>query len=192
MSLKAYRRVVFLVGAGLGVKPAPPTGDRLSWLQDPEGYWQSCLNWRKAQEKVAPLPLLERLARFQSDHGDCHLLTTNQDGGLLRAGASALELHGSYWRDRAWGAIRRPEVVWPGEEISMEIWGQALDALGGCDAFVSLGTALAVPPASELPGLAREQGAWLLEINPEPTPGSSMHHQVVRGAAEDELVRWLS
>jgi NAD-dependent deacetylase len=40
----------------------------------------------------------------------------------------------------------------------------------GCDVLLVVGTSATVQPAAMMPLLAKENGAQVIEINPEPTP----------------------
>ncbi|HEX8699217.1 MAG TPA: Sir2 family NAD-dependent protein deacetylase [Myxococcaceae bacterium] len=61
------------------------------------------------------------------------------------------------------GALR-PDVVLFGERVAPPRMSQALELVRRCDALLVIGTAMDVAPASELPRLAREHGATVLEF----------------------------
>lgn len=44
------------------------------------------------------------------------------------------------------------------------------EVAASCDVMLVMGTSAMVQPAANLPVLARENGAKVIEINPEPTP----------------------
>jgi len=48
---------------------------------------------------------------------------------------------------------------------------------------VVVGTSGLVHPAAQLPYIARDAGATVIEVNPEPTEISALAHIVCRGAA---------
>ena len=121
------------------------------------------------------------------------LLTQNVDGLHRRAGSrQVLEIHGSIWEVRclACGAVRedrrvpipipprceacgglfRPNVVWFGEPLDPEILRQAETALTRCQAVLVVGTSAVVQPAASFALWARQSGARVVEINPDPTP----------------------
>ena len=50
-----------------------------------------------------------------------------------------------------------------------------------------VGTSGAVNPAAQLPILARERGAQIIEVNPEPTQLTPYAHTVITGAAGEIL-----
>ena len=64
-----------------------------------------------------------------------------------------------------------------------------------CDVFLSIGTSTTVYPAAELPFTAREHGAKIIEINPEPTSLTPMAHfsfQTKAGTALPAVVNAVS
>ena len=119
------------------------------------------------------------------------VLTQNIDGLHQRSGSTnVLELHGSIIRIKCTvcdfsdtitenfelfppkckcGSILRPDVVWFGEQLSQDIWQHAINEASLCDVMVIAGTSLAVSPANTLPMYAKQNGAILIEINPERT-----------------------
>jgi NAD-dependent deacetylase len=52
-----------------------------------------------------------------------------------------------------------------------------------------IGTSGLVYPAASLPEVAKSSGAFLCEINPEPTPLSSLCDEVIMGKAGEVLPR---
>ena len=134
------------------------------------------------------------------------LVTQNVDGLHTRAGSrNVIELHGSLMRSRCFeenivvepaegddghppscprcGALLRPDVVWFGDPLVPATLHAAEAAAARCQFFFSVGTSSMVNPAAQLPLLALQAGATVIEINPEPTRISDMVHLSVRGAA---------
>jgi NAD-dependent deacetylase len=68
----------------------------------------------------------------------------------------------------------RPGVVWFGESLPSDAWERAADAAAGCDLLIVVGTSGIVYPAAALPERALAAGIPVIEINPEPTPLSSL------------------
>jgi NAD-dependent deacetylase len=58
----------------------------------------------------------------------------------------------------------RPDVVLFGERVAPPRMSQALELVRRCDALLVVGTAMDVAPASELPRIARANGATVIEI----------------------------
>ena len=139
------------------------------------------------------------------------LVTQNVDGLHQRAGNRRVtELHGNILRSKcsfegaivddydpgeapppcpSCGAPLRPDVVWFGEPLPTEAFGTASDAARACDLFLSVGTSSLVYPAAGLPFEALENGAVLVEVNPNETPLSAHADHVLRGPAGEVLPR---
>ena len=140
------------------------------------------------------------------------LITQNVDGLHQRAGSShVIEFHGNIARtvcsaehcpmepasdDRRepphcphCGAQLRPDVVWFGEPIPVEALRAAQNAAASCDLLMSIGTSAAVYPAAALAKLGLQNGARVIEINPETTPLSERAHYRLPGAAGEVLPR---
>ncbi|MGO3874966.1 SIR2 family NAD-dependent protein deacylase [Psychrobacter celer] len=64
----------------------------------------------------------------------------------------------------------RPNIVWFGEALPVQAWQAAEEAAANCDVFISIGTSSLVYPAAGLSQLAKQNGAQVIEINPDPTP----------------------
>jgi NAD-dependent deacetylase len=77
----------------------------------------------------------------------------------------------------------RPDVVWFGEMLPEEEWDASVRAEEGADLFMSIGTSAVVYPAASLPLVAKRSGAYLLEINPEPTPLTAQADEFLQGAS---------
>ncbi len=75
----------------------------------------------------------------------------------------------------------RPHIVWFGESplFLEEIYA----ALKSCDLFVSIGTSGTVYPAAGFVLLAREAGAWCIELNLEPSAVAELFHEHCYGPA---------
>ena len=81
------------------------------------------------------------------------------------------------------GAYVRPDVVWFGEMIPPQALERACAAAESCDLFLSIGTSSQVYPAAGLAEIAQAAGAWLVEINTQPTPQSRYARYLLSGAA---------
>ena len=124
-------------------------------------------------------------------HAEVTVLTQNIDGLHQKAGSSrVLELHGSivtikctvcdYREDITsdfsefpplckCGNILRPDVVWFGESLPLDVWKDAIKTASQCDLMIIAGTSLVVSPANTLPIYAKQNNAILIEVNPENT-----------------------
>lgn len=66
----------------------------------------------------------------------------------------------------------RPDIVWFGESLPVQAWQTAEEAAADCEVFISIGTSSLVYPAAGLSQLAKQNGAKVIEINPNPTPNT--------------------
>ena len=83
----------------------------------------------------------------------------------------------------------RPDIVWFGEmPYDME---RIDDALRACDLFVSVGTSGAVYPAAGFVQTACYCGARTLEINLEPSLGSTLFEESRIGRAGELVPQWV-
>ncbi|MBV9926887.1 MAG: NAD-dependent deacylase [Acidobacteria bacterium] len=158
-----------------------------------------------------PNPAHETIARWQERFESFTLATQNVDGLHAAAGSrGVLELHGNAWRARCLkcgnredmrekqrdvrpplcaecGTQMRPDVVLFGEMLPERVWISAAERAAHCDLCFVVGTSAIVYPAAGLPYAAAEAGAFLVEVNPEPTPLSEMCDVTLRGAAGEIL-----
>jgi NAD-dependent deacetylase len=72
----------------------------------------------------------------------------------------------------------------PMPEIAMR---RAKELAKTCDLFVVVGSSLVVYPAADLPHIAHRQGARIVIINREPTPGDHYANLILRGEIGDIL-----
>lgn len=131
------------------------------------------------------------------------VITQNIDGMHQRAGSEGvIELHGTLWRLRcdrcrtvvedhgksyetlkcACGAWLRPDIIWFGDMLDPVVVRKAKRSVEECDLFISIGTSGTVWPAAGFPALAREWGAYCIEINPEPSGGREYHRTIAGNA----------
>jgi NAD-dependent deacetylase len=150
------------------------------------------------------------LARWQERVSDFCLITQNVDGLHQGAGSrEPIELHGNIWRDRCMDCERRyeaalvpetdalpmcecggrlrPDVVWFGEWLPPGAMEAAQAKAAQSELFLSIGTSAVVRPAADLPIVAKRNGSFLVEINPEPTPLSSVADVTLFGSAGEVL-----
>lgn len=86
------------------------------------------------------------------------------------------------------GAVR-PDIVWFGE---MPYEMERIDAaLRNCDLFVSIGTSGAVYPAAGFVQTAKYVGAKTVELNLEPSLGSTFFDEHHFGPASDIVPAWV-
>jgi NAD-dependent deacetylase len=78
-------------------------------------------------------------------------------------------------------------VVWFGEALPMEILSEAEKAARSAKLMLVAGTSSLVYPAAALPQIAQSAGAYIVEINPEPTPLTSYANERLAGPAGEIL-----
>lgn len=83
--------------------------------------------------------------------------------------------------------LLRPDVTWFGEALEEGVLVRAVEAAAGADVCLVVGTSGLVHPAAGLPGLARDQGGTVIEINPEPTPITPICAVSLRQSASEAL-----
>lgn len=169
---------------------------------------------RARLESVEPNAAHKALARLDGEWpGELLLVTQNVDDLHERAGSKRLiHMHGeltSGWclrcKERfAWAGpmgieaecpacsatgMVRPDIVWFGEmPYEME---RIDEALRRCDLFISIGTSGAVYPAAGFVQTARYYGAQTLEINLEPSLGSTLFDESRIGPAGELVPQWV-
>jgi len=176
---------------------------------DPEKVWQMLWELDAVLEAAEPNPAHHAIAQLQQLGVVSTVITQNIDALHQAAGTrDVVELHGSrqsltclgcgraFSRDevvaetargevprcRACGGELKPDVVFFGESLPTEALNRAEREVRGCDDLLVVGTAAEVAPAAHLPHLAREAGARIWEINPEPALPEAEH--IARPAQE--------
>lgn len=77
--------------------------------------------------------------------------------------------HGVPRCQRCGGALR-PDVVWFGEALDSSRLDEAVTLAQDCRVCLSIGTSSLVFPAAQVPLIALESGATVIEVNPNATP----------------------
>jgi NAD-dependent deacetylase len=85
------------------------------------------------------------------------------------------------------GSPVRPDVVLFGEMLPEGAYERGAAAAAACDVFFTIGTSALVYPAAMLPEIARQNGAFVVEVNPEETPLTAMCDVSLRGKAGEVL-----
>jgi len=189
---------------------ATPDGFR----RDPRRVWSWYDARRRQIASCAPNAGHLALARYERLHPGFTLVTQNVDGLHRVAGSDrVLALHGNIFRVRCTrentvrddrrvplpeipprcecGALLRPDVVWFGEPLPAREIEAASRATRAAELFLVIGTSALVYPAAGLPLEARERGAWVVEINTEPTPLTPFADEAIRGPAARVLPELL-
>jgi NAD-dependent deacetylase len=178
-----------------------------AFMKNPSMVWEWYAHRKKIMSGIAPNPGHHALARMENLAPAFAVITQNIDNLHRRAGSRTVyELHGNIERNYcmkcgapygddfeaaasgvplcpACGGLVRPDVVWFGEMLPEEEWDASVRAAEGADLFMSIGTSAVVYPAASLPLVAKRSGAYLLEINPEPTPLTAQADEFLQGAS---------
>lgn len=177
---------------------------------DPATVWRWYAERRQAIREAQPNAGHRALGAFaRRNPGRLVVITQNVDNLHQRAGnADAIRLHGDILADRWFGGCRRgrdcdparasageppqcpecgallrPGVVWFGEYLPEDAVDAAAQAADGCAVMLVVGTSGAVWPAAGFARRAREAGAWVAILNPQPSEIDSVAHQCLRGTA---------
>ena len=78
-------------------------------------------------------------------------------------------------------------MVWFGEMLPVDVFEQATRATQFCGLFLSVGTSAEVFPAAQLPGMARQHGAYVVEVNIERSSAAHVAHEVLLGKSGEIL-----
>jgi NAD-dependent deacetylase len=81
------------------------------------------------------------------------------------------------------GGLIRPSVVWFGEALPARILDRAWREAEKCDLFLVVGTSGVVYPAAQLPLVARQAGATVVDVNPEASELSGIADIYLSGAS---------
>jgi NAD-dependent deacetylase len=71
--------------------------------------------------------------------------------------------------------------------LPLDVFQQAVQAAQSCGLFFSVGTSAEVFPAAQLPGIARQHGAYVVEVNIERSAVAHAAHEVLLGKAGEIL-----
>jgi len=181
-----------------------------AFRRDPRLVWE-WYDWRRQLIARCQPNSAHHAVAFLERHAREFLLITQNVDGLHRLAGSLrmVELHGNLWRVRCLeegkttenlavplpaipprcdcGALLRPDVVWFGEGLPPAALREAFDCAERCDVFLVVGTSAVVQPAASLPVIARRRGAYVVEVNLEPTPLTPLAHESHQGKAAEIL-----
>ena len=184
-----------------------------AFYDDPKLVWEWYDDRRKNILDVKPNEGHFAISQME-EFKDVVVLTQNIDGLHQRSGSTnVLELHGSIIRIKCTvcdfidnitenfeslppkckcGSMLRPDVVWFGEPLPQNIWQSAIKEASICDVMIIVGTSLVVSPANTLPVYAKQNGAILIEVNPEKTVMSNDMALSIQATSVGVLPKMLS
>ena len=188
-----------------------------TFMRDPERVWNVLIREMKtALDQAAPntghlgLSRLERMGILST------VITQNVDGLHQSAGnTDVIEFHGSFAWQRCMdcgervetrgvslthipprcrcGGILRPDCVFFGETIPPNALARSQRAASRCPVMLVIGTSAVVQPAAFMPVIAKQNGAIIIEINPESTPlTATISDYLIQGKAGEVLERILA
>jgi NAD-dependent deacetylase len=181
---------------------------------NPGMVWDWYAHRRTMIAAVEPNAGHRALAHFaRRNPGRLTLITQNVDGLHQRAGSrGVLALHGNIAQDKwldtprvcclagdiqpgrppccaSCGNLRRPDVVWFGELLAIDVLARAEAAAQASELMLVVGTSGVVHPAA---GLARQAGGRMVIVNPEETALDDAADAVLRGTAAQLLPALLA
>ena len=184
-----------------------------AFYDDPKLVWEWYDDRRKNILDVKPNEGHFAISQME-EFKDVVVLTQNIDGLHQRSvSTNVLELHGSIIRIKCTvcdfadnitknfeslppkckcGGMLRPDVVWFGESLPQNIWQSAIKEASICDVMIIVGTSLVVSPANTLPVYAKQNGAILIEVNPEKTVMSNDMTLSIQATSVGVLPKMLS
>ncbi len=179
-----------------------------AFRKNPGLVWE-WYQWRREQAKRAePSSGHRAIVVLEDIFPEFLLITQNVDGLHQRAGSRRMvEIHGNIFREKCFdcgqsgpgcsetkspprcscGGLMRPDVVWFGEALPAEALETAWRESARAEIFLAVGTSGLVQPAASLPLAAKQGGAFLVEINPEPTPLSNWADLSIRAKAGEAM-----
>jgi NAD-dependent deacetylase len=183
-----------------------------AFMENPQRVWEWYQHRLEIMSTVEPNPGHVALRDLEDLFEVLTVITQNIDGLHQRAGSRhVIELHGNIRRNRCstcghrhdqidlaekptvpichCGGAIRPDVVWFGESLPQQAIEEAYLVSAGSEVFLSVGTSALVYPAASLPIVALQQGAYVVEINVEPTELTPRVHQFIRGRSGEVLPR---
>lgn len=90
------------------------------------------------------------------------------------------------------GCLLRPDIVWFGEPLDIDILEGAVRMADTCDLMICIGSSLEVQPAASIPFRAKWAKAVVIEINPEPTQLSFEADAFLKGNAAELMPALLN
>ncbi len=185
-----------------------------AFISNPDMVWEWYQYRRKIINEAKPNAghfAIKELENFY----DVDVVTQNVDNLHGRAGSKNIyELHGNIERNycidcktfyngnfdfeskvpkcKNCGGLIRPDVVWFGEALPSEAFIKADKKAEQCDICFIVGTSAIVYPAAYIPITAKKNGAYLVEINIQPTEITNQVDYSIVGKAGEILPEILN
>lgn len=185
-----------------------------AFMRNPAMVWEWYQYRRKIIEETAPNAAHNAITELSLYYTDVTVVTQNVDNLHRRAENKTIwELHGNIEKNFCMkckkrydfmkfdgsegspkcecGGLIRPDVVWFGEMLPQRVFQEAEIAIQNCDILFSIGTSAVVYPAAGMPEIARQSGAYMIEINPESTEQSYLFNEHFRTGAVESMTAVL-
>jgi NAD-dependent deacetylase len=160
--------------------------------RDPRKVWRMLAEMLEVFDAARPNAAHRALARLEAAGVVQGVITQNIDGLHQAAGSNeVLEFHGNcrslscpdcgqrYTRDEArtlglppacaCDALLKPDIVFFGEAVPDGAFDASRQLAACCDVMLVVGTSAEVSPANQVPWIARQHGATVVELNLEET-----------------------
>lgn len=168
-----------------------------AFRENPKLVWDFYEYRRELMRPAEPNPGHYALAALQKRFPTLRIITQNVDDLHERAGSTdVIRLHGNIARNKCsancqgnptlvdvsqisrdktsgpppcphCGQPIRPDVVWFGEMLPSDQLERAAELLQIADVMLVVGTSGMVSPSAEMPGLVRDNGGVVIEVNPD-------------------------
>jgi NAD-dependent deacetylase len=180
--------------------------------RDPAKVWRLLIKDLKAiMDRAVPNDGHKGLARLER-LGILHAIITQNVDGLhqLAGNTDVIEFHGSFVWQRCMqcgrrvetrhvdasvlpprctcSGVLRPDAVFFGEMIPPEALWRSREAAAACEVMLVIGTSAVVQPAASMPLIAKENGAVVIEINPEATPLTGVVSDILIPGKAGEII----
>lgn len=177
---------------------------------NPEKVWQMLREMEELVVNARPNPAHYAMARLEEMGKLVAVITQNIDNLHQMAGSKdVIEYHGNsatlsclrcgmrYTREEKQAEqiprcrcsmVLKPDVVFFGEPIPVDAMQRSFKLAASCDLLLIVGTSAVVSPANTIPGVAKQAGAKIIEVNLEPTHlTDSITDVFVKGRAGEVL-----
>lgn len=185
-----------------------------AFLKNPNLVWEWYQYRRKIISQTQPNSGHIAIVDFENYYTDVCVVTQNIDNLHRRAGSKTIfELHGNIERNycincyspfediiidsaevprcKKCGGLIRPDVVWFGEMLPQDVYQEAEEKAKFCDICFVIGTSAVVYPAANIPLIAKQNGAFTIEINISRTDFSDYADITILGKSGEILPKLL-
>jgi NAD-dependent deacetylase len=195
-----------------------------AFMRDPKLVWDFYEYRREIMRPAQPNPGHYALAELQRRYPSARIITQNVDDLHERAGSTdVIRLHGNIAGNKCFyncqgsptpvdvsqiewdktsgpppcpycGRWVRPDVVWFGEMLPPDALSRAAELLTRTEVILVVGTSGVVSPAAEMPLIAKQHGAGIIEVNPyksQITPIADIWLEAPSGEALPRVVEAL-